>query len=63
MKSFIERINAVYDLLISFGVRQIVCKRELNRIIKVSGKNTNPQKLYEWQRKWHKLGNFNKNYH
>ena len=63
MKSFIERINAVYDLLISFGVRQIVCKRELNRIIKVSGKNTNPQKLYEWQRKWHKLGNFNKNYY
>ena len=63
MKVIVNIINHLYNKVISIGVSCIAAKKELNQIIKHSGRNTNCKGLNEWVAKWSVLGRPNKDYY
>lgn len=63
MKVIVNIINHLYNKVISIGVSCIAAKKELNQIIKHSGKNSNCKGLNEWVAKWSVLGRPNKDYY
>ncbi len=63
MRKIINAINSVYDKLISLGVRIIVERRSLAKIIAHSGKNKKCNGIDKWKNKWKVLGHVNKDYY
>lgn len=63
MKKQLASFCNILDKMINMFVNHIVTKKELNKIIKHSGKNSDTTGLKEWTRKWSELGRPNKNYY
>ena len=63
MKAILKFLTTIPDIVANFMVSKIATKRELNKIIKVSGKMKHPKGIREWGNKWSILGTPNYDYY